>query len=95
MNPPCLSPLSLSGGVEWQKERHWIDGWLPKTVSPLTSSSHTLTVRGLEGGGVTRGGGGGRRGEAGVIPGFRFHSAVVAGGGTGERRWGLWELCEG
>lgn len=40
------------------------------------------------------GGGGGRRDEAGVIPGFRFHSAVVAGGGTGERRWGLWELCE-
>ena len=30
----------------------------------------------------------------GVIPQFRFHSAVVAGGGTRERRWGLWELCE-
>lgn len=39
-------------------------------------------------------GGGGSRGEVGVIPGFKFHSVVVAGGGTGERRWGLWELCE-
>lgn len=30
----------------------------------------------------------------GVIHGFRFHSAVIAGGGKGKRRWGLWELCE-
>lgn len=30
----------------------------------------------------------------GVIPGFRFLSAVVAGGGMGEGRWGLWELCK-
>lgn len=36
----------------------------------------------------------GGRGAAGVIPGFKFHSAVVAGGGTAERRWELWELCE-
>lgn len=38
-----------------------------------------------------------RRGERvaeGVISGFRFHSAVVAEGGMGERRLGLWEPCE-
>lgn len=29
--------------------------------------------------------GGVEAGEAGVIPGFKFHSAVVAGGGTGKR----------
>lgn len=32
--------------------------------------------------------------EAGVIPGFRFHLVVTVGGGTAERRWELWELCE-
>lgn len=37
-------------------------------------------------------GGGGKRGEEGVIPGFKFHSAVVAGGGMGKGKWGLWEL---
>lgn len=36
---------------------------------------------------------GGRRDEAGVIPGFRFHSVVIEGGGSAERRLGLWELC--
>ena len=40
------------------------------------------------------GGGRGRGDEAGLIPGFRFHSAVVAGGGTAGTRWGLWELCK-
>lgn len=39
-------------------------------------------------------GGGGRGDETGVIQEFRFHSVVIAGGGKGERRWGLWELCE-
>lgn len=29
-----------------------------------------------------------------IIPEFRFHSAVIAGGGKGEGRWGLWEPCE-
>lgn len=48
--------------------------------------SHTLTVRGWEGEGRCR------RGEVGVIPGFKFHSVVVVGGGMGERWWGLWEL---
>lgn len=38
--------------------------------------------------------GGEERGEAGVISGFRFHLAVVAGGGMDEGRWGLWERCE-
>lgn len=50
MSPPCLSLLSLSEGVEWQKQGSWIDGWLPGTLSLLTPSSHTLTVRGSEGG---------------------------------------------
>lgn len=52
-------------------------------MSPLTS--HTLTVRGWGWGGVD---------EAGIIPEFRFHSAVIAGGGKGEGRWELWELRE-
>lgn len=44
---------------------------------------HPLTLTLLEGGG-------GRS----IIPEFRFHSAVIAGGGKGEGRWGLWEPCE-
>lgn len=85
-NPPCLSLLALSGGVEWQKERH--DWWLRGISPPLTSSSHTLTVQRV------RGGSRGRRGDAGVISGFGFHLAVIVGGGMDERRWGLWERCE-
>lgn len=33
-------------------------------------------------------------GGGGIIPEFRFHSAVIVGGGKGEGRWGLWEPCE-
>lgn len=33
-------------------------------------------------------------GGGGIIPEFRFHSAVTVGGGTAGGRWGLWEACE-
>lgn len=51
------------------------------------------TVRGEEGG-VGRDGGG-EEGGAGVIPEFRFRSAVSAGGGTGEGEGGNCGNCAG
>lgn len=51
-----------------------------RTHPPHPSHPHTLTGLGWGGGGI--------------IPEFRFHSAVIVGGGKGEGRWGLWEPCE-
>lgn len=47
-----------------------------------SSSSHTLTVGGDEGGG---------QGNWGVILGFRFQFAVIVGAGVAKKRWPLWE----
>lgn len=69
-------------------KREVLDGWMATQDCDTSQRCPTLSL--LEVGRVR--GGGGTRGEEGVIPGFKFHSVVVVGGGMGERRWGLWEL---
>lgn len=65
-----------------EREAALTDGRQERKVSRLTS--HTPTARGEEGGD----GEGVSEEEAGVIPEFRFRSAVSTGGGKGEGEGG-------
>lgn len=72
-----------------EREAGLTDGRLERKASCLTS--RTPTVRGEEGG-VGEGVSGE---EAGVIPEFRFRSAVSTGGGKGEGEGGNCGNCAG